>query len=241
MTESRPKREGKPGSEPETLEEFKNSISYGSRTDLLFKFLANLTDQEAAEFLRVLLELLGDAFDADDFEGVAQHVYRSQAYAYAPKEGTQPLFQYDSAPWTRLSRPLSECRVALISSGGLFVAGDDPLGPNAPTQEQAIDSISSFLRNPPVLSIIPRDIDPMKVTVRHPGYDIRAAVRDFNVVFPIDRLKELQTEGVFGELSEVNYSFVGATSQKRLLKEAAPEWAKMLTNDRLDAALLVGA
>ena len=41
----------------------------------------------------------------------------------------------------------------------------------------------------------------------------------------MDHLKELATEGIIGELAEENYSFVGATSQKRLLNEAAPEWA----------------
>lgn len=34
---------------PESFEDFKNSFSYGSRTDLNFKFLAKLSDKEAIE------------------------------------------------------------------------------------------------------------------------------------------------------------------------------------------------
>jgi hypothetical protein len=51
-------------SEGETFEDFKKSFKYGSRNDLHFKFLAGMSDEDAAEFLRVLLETLGDAFDA---------------------------------------------------------------------------------------------------------------------------------------------------------------------------------
>ena len=61
-----------------------------------------------------------------------------------------------------------------------------------------------------------------------------------NVVFLIDRLKELQSEGVFGELATENYSFVGAASQKRLLM-IAPKWAERLKTNEVDAALLVAA
>ncbi|MCH8087526.1 MAG: hypothetical protein IIC81_06695, partial [Chloroflexi bacterium] len=58
---------------------------------------------------------------------------------------------------------------------------------------------------------------------------------------PIDRLKELLAEGVIGELVEDNYSFVGATSQRRLLTEAAPALAREIRSKKVDAALLVAA
>ncbi|MDA0989018.1 MAG: MerR family transcriptional regulator [Chloroflexi bacterium] len=54
-------------------------------------------------------------------------------------------------------------------------------------------------------------------------------------------LKELEAEGIVGELTEDNYSFVGASSQKRLLQEVAPTWAELLKAKEIDAAVLVGA
>ena len=227
----------------ETFEEFRKSFFYGSRTDLLFKFLGSkdLTDERAAEFLRGLLEHLGEAFDTGDYSEVYQYCFEWQVYGYTPKQGTQPQFRYDTAPWAPFSKPLSQSRVALISTGGLYVEGDDPLGPDGPTQEEAVPRSNEFLRGDPALATIPKDTPPQRLRVRHPGYDIRGALRDHNVVFPIDRLKELEREGILGELAHDAYSFIGATSQLRLLKEYAPQWAVLLKEKEVDAALLVGA
>ena len=226
----------------ETLEEFRRSFSYGSRNDLLFKFLGGqgLGDEEAGEFFRGLLGELGEAFDTGDYDGVLDYCFEWQVRGYTPREDAEPPFHYETGPWTPLAKPLSQARVALISTGGLYVEGDDPLGPDGPTQEEAIPRIQEFLRSPPALASIPRDVEGGRLRVRHPGYDIRGTQRDYNVVFPIDRLKELQSEGVFGELAEENYSFVGAASQKRLL-QIAPEWAERLKANEVDAALLVAA
>lgn len=226
----------------ETFEEFRRSFSYGSRNDLLFKFIGGrgVEDQEAGEFFRGLLEGLGEAFDTGDYDCVLDYCYQWQVRGYTPAEDAEPAFHYDTTPWTPLGKPLSESRIALISTGGLHVDGDDPLGPDGPTQEEVVPRIQEFLRSPPVLATIPKDVEGDRLRVRHPGYDIRGALRDHNVIFPIDRLKELESEGVIGELAEENYSFVGASSQKRLLL-IAPEWAERLKNSEVDAVMLVGA
>ena len=227
---------------PESFEEFRRSLNYGSRTDLLFKVLGgnNLTDDEVAEFFRGLLEKLGEAFASGNYERVSEHCFEWQVYGYTPKEGSQPTFEYESAPWAQLKKPLSQSRVAMISTGGLFMEGDDPLGADGPTQSEAIPRIQEFLRGAPTLSMIPKDFDPSEIRVRHPGYDIRGTEMDYNVVFPIDRLKELARRGFIGEVADRNYSFVGATSQKRLLAEFAPKWAEQLSQEGVDATLLVG-
>ena len=230
----------------ETIEEFRKSLNYGSRNDLLFKFLGgnNLGSDDTADFLQELLTRLGDAYDTGEFDGVVQHMYESQVRGYTPKPqppGAPTGFEYDDSPWTPLAKPLSESRLVMISTGGLFVDGDDPMGPDGPTQEEAIPRIGEFLRGPAMLATIPLNTPPNMMRVRHPGYDIRGTQRDYNVVFPVDRLKELHQEGVIGELAGDNYSFVGATSQKRLLAESAPAWAEMLKEHAVDVALLVGA
>jgi D-proline reductase (dithiol) PrdB len=227
----------------ESLAAFLESFAYGSRNDLLFKFLHprnGLKEQGGAEFFRRLLELLGEAFDTGDYSEVVEHCVSAQLEGYTPSSNTVPLWAYDDTPWAPLAKPLSESRLALISAGGLFVEHDDPL-PDQPTQEQAIPRIDEFLRMEPTLSEIPLNVDRSTLRVRHPGYDIRGTERDHNVVFPIDRLLEAQQNGTVGEIAETNYSFVGATSQLRLKKHAAPAWAGMLIERGVDAALLVGA
>jgi len=231
-------------SERETLEQFRMSFAYGSRNDLLFKFLAlqdGITDQDAGEFFRGLLENLGNSFDTGDYDEVLQYCYQWQADRYRPKEDAEHRFEYDTTPWAPLKKPLSESQLVMISAGGLFLEGDDPMGPDGPTQEEAIPRIGEFQKLPPVLSAIPREVQRESIRVRHPGYDIRGTVRDYNAIFPLDRLKELQADGVIGELTEEHYSFIGATAQMRLLKREGPEWAEQFRAKEVDAALLVAA
>jgi D-proline reductase (dithiol) PrdB len=227
----------------ETFEEFRRSFNYGTRTDLLFKVLGGrvLSDRDVGEFFRGLLEKLGDAFDTGDYEAVRDYCFVWQVKGYTPRAETTPQFQHDTAPWAPLAKHLNQVRLTLLSTGGLFVEGHDPLGPGGLTQEEAILRIQEFLRGDPALATIPRNIPTHLLRVRHPGYDIRGAQRDYNVVFPLDHLKALEAEGVIGQLADEMYSFVGATSQLRLLAEHAPKWARHLKDRGVDAALLVAA
>jgi len=221
----------------ETFEEFKNSFAYGSRTDLNFKFIKSLSNEAAAQFFQDLLWKLGDSFSDGNFDRVMEHVYAGQVQAYSG-EGE---WRYDDGPFTPLQKPLSTSRLALLTSSGHFVEGDDPepFGVKNMTQAEAIDRIDDFLKTEPQLSAIPSDIPGEKLRVRHGGYDIRGVQADPNVAFPIDRLQTLQQEGAIGELAPYAYSFVGSCSQMRLTKRTAPEWVKQLQEQAIDVALLV--
>lgn len=222
---------------PETLAEFKDSFSYGSRPDLNFKFLKHLPDQAAAEFFRLLLCKLGDALDDGDFSRLVDHVLEWQARGYA--EAKQ--FAYADGPFTPLAKPLSEARMALISSSGHFVDGDDPepLGIANMTQEMAMAKIMELIKAPPTLSAIPFDTPPQRLRVRHGGYDIHGAQADHNVVLPLDGLRHLQATGKIGALTDTAYSFMGVCAQTRLLKRNGPEWVSLLQARQVDALLLV--
>lgn len=226
----------------ESFEEFKNSFYYGSRTDLAFKFLKSLPEPEAARFFQSLLTKLGESIDDGDVDRLVAHAYEWQVRGYAPQQGSRRVV-YDTGPFVPLRRPLREARVALFTSSGHFVAGNDPrpFGVIEMSQEEAIARINEFLRAAPKLACIPADTPASKLRVRHGGYDIRAAGRDPNVIFPLDRLRELAVEGVIGELAPNAYAFAGATAQTRLVTESGPEWAGMLRSEGVDAVLLVAA
>ena len=220
-----------------TFEDFKRSFSYGSRNDLNFKFLAGLSDEDAATFFQELLHKIGDVFDDGDFSRIVEHVVQGQVKAYA-KPGT---WTYDASPFTPLAKPLAESRLALITSTGHFVEGEDPqpLGVEDMTQDEAINRIGDFIKSEATLTAIPLTTPHSKLRARHGGYDIRGVQADPNVAFPIDRLRELEADGHIGELLPDAYSFVGATAQLRLLKQAGPKWVEMLTAQDIDTALLV--
>jgi hypothetical protein len=225
----------------ESFEEFKDSFSYGSRTDLTFKFLKKLPPHDAAEFLRLLLHEIGHTLDDGDLDRIHRLVYEWQVYAYAPPAGTSPAFAYDDGPFAPMRKPLAESRVGLLTSSGHFAAGDDPqpFGVENMTQDEAAVRIDDFLRVTPELSRVHRDVEPQRLRVRHGGYDIRSAERDHNVTLPKDALVEAEEEGLIGEFAETVYSFVGATSQGRLRKHALPEWVAEFESAGLDALLLV--
>jgi D-proline reductase (dithiol) PrdB len=221
----------------ESLQRFKDSFAYGSRTDLNFKFLKELSDQEAAQFFQDLLWKLGDAFDDGDFDRLAAHVYRGQIRAYAG-EG---YWSYDEGPFASLRQPLTESRLALLTSSGHFVEGKDPepFGVEHMTQVEAAERIGEFLQAEPELSAIPIHTPRERLRVRHGGYDVRGARADPNVAFPYQRLLELEQQGLIGELAPTAYSFVGACSQVRLTRNAGPRWVEMFQEQGIDAALLV--
>ena len=225
----------------ESFEQFKTSFSYGSRSDMSFKFLKNLGDDEAAEFFRGLLAEIGETFDDGNLGRIHDYVIAWQARGYAPKPGAVRHYVYEDRPFAPLRMPLSEARVGLLTSSGHFMAGDDPepLGVADMSQQEAEDRISEFLRATPDLSVVDRDLPVEDLRVRHGGYDIRSVAKDHNVALPRDRMLDAAADGRIGEVSDRLYSFAGATAQGRLRKQAAPEWVSQLQRDAVDAVLLV--
>jgi hypothetical protein len=224
---------------PETFEDFKNSFAYGSRTDLNFKFLKVLSDTDAGDFFQSLWWKLGDSFSDGDIGPLYRHVRDWQARAYAGASN----WSYDAGPFALPEKPVAASRLALLTSSGHFVAGHDPqpFGIENMTQEQAAERIDDFVKCEPDLAVIPVGTPREALRVRHAGYDVRAAQADPNVVFPLDRLRELASEAVIGELGPHAYSFVGACAQTRLLRHTGPRWVSKLKEERIDAALLVPA
>lgn len=225
----------------ESFAEFKDSFSYGSRTDLTFKFLKKLSEADAAECIAELFRLVGASLDDDEIGPVHQLVYEWQVRAYAPDPAIPPTWAYDDAPFTPLPKELRDSRVTLFTSTGHFVEGDDPnpMGIAGLTQEASLGLIDEFQRVTPELSALERDFAAASLRVRHPGYDIRGVERDPNVGFPRDRMVTAEAEGRIGELAPRLFSFTGVTSQKRLIDHAIPGWIDELRDDAIDAVLLV--
>jgi len=87
--------------------------------------------------------------------------------------------------------------------------------------------------------VIPGDADASDIVMSHisVNYDRSGFQEDLNVVFPIDRLRELQADGAIGSVSDFHYSFMGA-SQGHTLEAKARELAQLMRRDRVDAVVL---
>ncbi len=225
----------------ETFADFRASFSYGSRTDLTFKFLNGLDDEAGYDFFQSLLTDLESALGAGDVGPLLQTIYEFQVRGYTPEPDFHHPFSYDDAPWAPLRKPLARSRISLFTTGGVFVEGDDPLGEPGITQEEAVDQLDDFLRRAPTLSIIPIDTPAENLRIRHPGYDVRGARRDHNTLFPLDRLLEFVEAGRLGELAPEALSAVGAAAQLRIRADFGPAIADRFREQEIDAAFLVAA
>ncbi len=139
-----------------------------------------------------------------------------------------PCLERDTAPWTPPGKPLSQCKVALITSAGLHLRSDRPFTRDDPGGEYTY-------------RVIPSDSSPADVVQSHfsIGFDHTGIYRDLNVTFPMDRLREWQEEGAIGSLSENYYSFMGALRDVTgLVEETGPEAARRLREEDVDVALL---
>lgn len=221
---------------PEYFEAFIKSFFYGKRSDLSFKFISDLTPENASIFIQNLFKDLIDSFDDGDLEQVKQRVLQGQIEGYKKQKN----FEYDDGPFHPLQKPLSSIKLSLLTSSGHFLKGRDPkpLGVENMTQKEAERRIFDSLKEAPQLSEIPFDSTPDELLVRHGGYDIRAALKDPNVSFPYQRMVNLKDQGVFADLTLNAYSFVGACSQKRLVKKTLPDWVDKFLDLGVDAVVL---
>ncbi len=141
-------------------------------------------------------------------------------------------YRYRSADWrpgARLRKPLSETRLALISSAGLYLPGQEPFDLDRRGGDWSFREIPAGAA-----------VEELRIAQRSTAFDQRGALQDRNLVFPLDRLHSLAAAGELGALSPRHFSLMGSiTAPGRLVAESAPAVAARLREDGADAALLV--
>ena len=231
--------------EPLSLKAFAASLYHAERADNYFKFLNNLSEEDLAAFLQGLLQQVGDAIDDGKTEALTRFVRRGQVAAYLPTQTVTPFRpDFPDSPFSPMRKPLRESTIALFSSGAIYRDDQEPYYLAELTYEQAIRDVRKAHERFPSLRVISAetpdermhmdDVGLRRAAVMHVGhvaYDIRAATKDVNVIFPLTRFRELAHEGIIGALAERNYSYHGLTNIPRLMNESAPQWAHMLKDD----------
>lgn len=133
----------------------------------------------------------------------------------------------ETAPLHRLDKPLSECRVSLLTSGGVSQCAMPAFDPDA--------------RNDHRLDAISQDAPVDDFQIHDSYYDHTDAEADINCVFPLARLRELAASGEIGSLAEHFWSgFMGRIyDRSKVLEESGPAFAERLEDERVD--ILVAA
>jgi D-proline reductase (dithiol) PrdB len=70
------------------------------------------------------------------------------------------------------------------------------------------------------------------------NFDRSGFADDVNLVFPIDRFRELEQRGQIGSLGDVHYSFMGAGHTPDAYEHGAEQVAGLLKKDKVDAVFL---
>lgn len=137
---------------------------------------------------------------------------------------TLPVDINQSTPFALPKKPLSQSRLAIVTSAGLHLRADKP-----------------FTAGDPSYRLIPSSTPASDLVQSHTsiGFDRTAVLEDINVVFPIDRLRELVAAGRIGELAPAFYSVMGAQPDTAAIRERmAPDVAARLLEEGVDVVLL---
>ncbi|WP_326836394.1 hypothetical protein VSH64_16025 [Amycolatopsis rhabdoformis] len=120
--------------------------------------------------------------------------------------------------------PLSQARLGLFAT----------VGAHLPTQRkfQPVNDLT--------FRMVPLDVPVAELEFDHPSPIRSFALEDLNVVFPRDRLVELQARGVFGELAPAAVSMLGSITKYRgLAEQTAPAIAEVVAEQGVDLMLMV--
>ena len=134
----------------------------------------------------------------------------------------------DWRPCAQLRKPLAESKIAVVTSAAFYGPEQEPFDP-------AIRGGDYSYRE------IPKDmaVESLRIGHKSDAFDHAGIEKDKNLALPLDRLRELKEKGLIGEVANWHFSLMGSiTAPARLVSVTAPEIARKLSEDEVDAVLL---
>jgi D-proline reductase (dithiol) PrdB len=88
--------------------------------------------------------------------------------------------------------------------------------------------------------VIPGEVKANDLVMSHvsTNFDRTGFQQDLNVLFPLDRLREMAEQGEIGSVADYHYSFMGATEPEKM-EPAARNLASLMKDDGVNVVLLV--
>ena len=134
----------------------------------------------------------------------------------------------EDIPWAPPRKALADSKVALVTTAGIHHRHQTPFEMNDPDGDPSFRMID-----------VSQGIDTLMIT--HDYYDHTDADKDLNIVFPIERLHELRSEGLIREVSQLAIGFMGHITGPHistLIHETAQKAAGLLKAEGVDVVLL---
>jgi D-proline reductase (dithiol) PrdB len=132
-----------------------------------------------------------------------------------------PCPSFDTTPFVT-GPPLAQRRIAIVSSAALIKRGDKPF----PFGSGECRFVSA---DTPAADLL---ISHVSINFDRAGWQ-----RDINVVFPIDRLRDLAAAGEIGSVADTHYTVMGSTDPAAM-GDAVEQIAGQLRQERIDSVLL---
>jgi D-proline reductase (dithiol) PrdB len=189
-------------------------------------FLRNVaSEEELAELLGELLVKTAEGKHRGEWDELIRFLeeWEDRTLARVAADGAFP--EVAGIPWTPLRKPLREARIALITSGGLYLEGQEPF----------------VTTNDPTYRAIPRGTTQAQIRVSHRGYDVNGPLEDLNCLLPLRRLEELEAAGIVGSRADTKNGLKGSNPHVSFLQEWPHEVAAHLRQEQVDAVLLTPA
>lgn len=132
-----------------------------------------------------------------------------------------------SVPYTPNEKLLNEMTIAIVSTAGAHLSNQEPFN---------TDGDSTF-------RLLSEDVQADQFTVTHGApkehYNTDEPKKDINVIFPIDRLRELVDEGYIGAVNNKHISMMGYSMRlKQIQEETIPQIVKEITRSKADGVIL---
>jgi D-proline reductase (dithiol) PrdB len=131
-------------------------------------------------------------------------------------------------PWTPVATALENSKISVVTTAGLHHKDQEPFDMKDRDGDPSYRVID-----------IARPLSSVMIT--HDYYDHSDADRDINIVFPVERLREFEMEGLIGQIADYHYGFMGHITGKHILtliSKTAPEVAARLKKDNVNIVLL---
>jgi len=151
--------------------------------------------------------------------------YRSQGY-----EKTYNYAHNEDIPFTPLEKPLSECRVTLVTTASFLLLDEEG---------RPLEALKMLGTNELEVFTAPSDWPPDRIVSTSEDHDrYQTDMKDVNAFFPITRLQEFLKEGMFGSLSKNFYRTLPNYSHRKTTEVDGPEILRQCLEDKVDVALL---
>lgn len=138
--------------------------------------------------------------------------------------------QFDEVPFTALSKPLAQCRVALVSTSDIAVRSTD--GDGAGRDKSNENKVGSVYT-------VPTETPTELLFSRQEHYDKAAThLDDVNTYFPVSRLKEAVSSARLGSIAPECYGVYTAYSQQQTIEQDAPEVLARCLKNEVDVAVM---